>query len=270
MIGSEEFEIANTKLIVLKNSFESYDDQFERIQSYLSNDPDSAILRITAILEDIFKKIWNQVLQNSEPPSTLFEILQNDSIKQVIPNNILSRIHNLRILGNLSRHSSIDAPASTEDALISIHLLFTVMNWYRSQFFDLPELPEPVQAQLTFREYLKQMFTDYRTLSLILFQAIFCYGLFRYHEYLPSDLEAPFKYTYEGVFTNFGVSSSVFSMIYCMVLILVSSIFAWSIFKEFRKQGYISRIWSFELMFFVVFNGQFIFLAILDPFTVLW
>lgn len=270
MKRSDEFEIASTKLIVLKNSFETYKDQFEKIQSHLENDADSVILRITAILEDVFKGIWGQITLSTNPPQSLFEILQNDSIKQVIPNNILSRIHNLRILGNLSRHASIEAPASIEDALISIHLLFTVMNWYRSQFFDLPELPEPVQAQLTFKAYLKQMFTDFRTILLIIFQVILCFGLFRYHAFLPSDLEAPFKYTYEGVFTNFGVSSSVFSLLYCFALIIITSIFAWSIFKEFRKQGFQARVWSFELMFFVVFNIQFILLALLDPLTNIW
>lgn len=270
MIRSEEFEIASTKLIVLKNCFEPYKDQFEKILAYLDNDPDSALLRVSAILEDVFKKIWYQVIPDSEPPSTLFEILNNVSIRQVIPSNILSRIHNIRILGNLARHASISDPATSEDAIISTHLLFTIMNWYRFNFLNLPELPELVQAQLTFKEYLRQMFTDSRTFSLVLLQLFLCFGIIRFHSLLPSDLEAPFKYTYEGAFTNYGASSTVFSMFYSISIIVLASILAWSIFKEFRRQGFQSRVWSFELMLIVVFNVQFILLAMIDPFTSLW
>jgi len=267
---SEEFEIAFTKLIVLKNSFESYSFQFEMIQSHLTNDPDSALLKICAILEDVFKIIWNQITPDSDSPKNLFEILQSDPIKKVIPNNILSKTHNLRILGNLARHASIQEPAKTEDAIISIHLLFAVMNWYRSQFLKLTELPEPVQPQLTFNVYSRQMFSDFRTLSLVLFHLFLCFGIFRYHTLLPNDLEAPFKFTYEGIFTSFGISSLFFSFSYSIGLIITTFIFAWSIFKEFRRQGFQAKVWSFELMFFVVFNIQFILLAIFDPFTTIW
>jgi hypothetical protein len=267
---SEEFEIAQTKLIVLENSFEDYKEQFQRMKMYLKSDPDSCLLRVSAILEDVFKDIWEQINPNIEVPKNLYEILQSDSLKNIVPNNILSRIHNLRILGNLARHSSIKSPSNQEDAIMSVHLLFSILNWYRAQFLGRSELPEPVQALLSFRQYLVEMFIEVKSILLVLIHFLLCFFLIRYHSFLPQDFEAPFRLTYEGVFSKFGTISSIISALYCLLLILVTSLLAWLIFKEFRRQGILARVWSFELMFFVVFNVQFICVVLLDPLTNMW
>ncbi|GAB2479013.1 DUF4145 domain-containing protein [Algoriphagus taiwanensis] len=267
---SEEIEIVQTKLIVLENSFKDYRDQFKKIKFYLESDPDSCLLRVSAILEDVFKNIWKKYNPNSDAPKNLFEILQSDSLKNLIPSNILSRIHNLRILGNLARHSSITSPLNFEDAIMSIHLIFSILNWYRSRILEKSELPEPVQAQLSFRHYFFEMFTELKTISLVSLHFLLSFLIIRFHSILPEDFQAPFKFTYEGAFSKFGIISSIISAFYSLVLILTTSIMAWLIFKEFRRQGILARIWSFELMFFVVFNLQFICVVFLDPLTDLW
>lgn len=263
----EELSIAKTKLLILQQNFQDYEMQFGRVLMNLDNDPDSAILGLTSIIEDIFNKIWVQNKGETEIPSRLVDILKEESIKNLLPKNTLTRVHNLRILGNTARHQRIDEPAKLDDALIAIHMHFDIMSWYGATYYNIAQLPEPVQAKLSFRSYIKALFSNKSMMFLVVAHVVICFGLIRWHNALPTELNQLFTNTYEGIFTNPGDFGLIFSFSYAVGIIFLTSILAWSIFKEFRRQGLWAMVYSFELMFSVVFSIQFIALAMIDTST---
>ena len=270
LMNSPELPLGETKLFILKRSFNDYNTQFDQIQRHINIDNTSALLVIAAIIEDILFKIWISRNPDDPKPSTLMEVLSDDRLKSEIPKNILNQIHNLRIMGNIARHERINVPTNIDDLLLAINMFFNTMNWYGTTYLSMPRLNEAVEPNLTFRAYINQIFTDRRTLVLILLQTLGSFGLIRFHQKIPTRLNSLFENTYEGIFDSPGEFSTIFTLLYTSGLVGISLILAWSIFKEFRKQQFKQMIYSFELMFSAVFSLQFIILAMLDLSTHMW
>ena len=260
MTSSSEFETAKVRNLILTQYFPEYSTSLNDALGYAQTDPPSALLKLRQILEDICQTIW--IKHEDVPAPSIFEVFKQKSIEESTPKRILNRIHSLRSICNLGIHGE---PVTTDDVLLGLNHLFVILDWYGTAYKGLGELPTAVQPPHSFIRYIKDSISDALFVFVVAFHTVIPSLVFRYHHRLPGDLHRPFKYVYEGVFSYVG-----FSSFYSAVLVIITSVLAWTVFKRFRTQDLESRLLSFELMYATVFGLQFIFLHVWDYYTSLF
>jgi hypothetical protein len=162
----------------------------------------------------------------------------------------------LRSICNLGIHGE---PVTTDDVLLGLNHLFVILDWYGTAYKSLGELPTAVQPPHSFTRYIKDCISDKLFVFVVIVNTVIPALVFRYHRRLPEDLHRPFKGVYEGIFRY-----SSFSLLYSIIIVIITSTLGWMIFKRFRNQDLESRLLSFQLMYATVFSMQFTFLHILD------
>ena len=259
-----EIETVKARILILSQYFPEYSQSLNKALNYAIDDPSAGLLKSRQILEEICKTIWNKY-ENSPPPS-IFDIFNNDKIKNKTPKRVLNRIHSLRNICNLGIHGEA---VTHDDVLMSLNHLFVLLDWYGMTHNNLNQLPIAVQPPHSFIKYIKESIIDKLFLIVILVNTIIPALVFKYHNQLPKELDRPFNKVYEGVFYHgkFFLDGISFSFLYSLTLVFFASILSWTIFKRFRNQDFKSRLISFELMYVMIFGLQYILLNILDYYT---
>lgn len=178
----------------------------------------------------------------------------------------MSRIHGLRDMGNIGAHTN---PVTQSDALRCIGDLFEILSWYGIRFMQLQPLPVPVTPADSFKKYLNDSVKDSFFLLVLLINSIGLIGLIRFHKAILQEANLSFARIYEGIFTN-GVGNLnglTVTIFYSIILVMIVFLLSWLIFRRFRKQDFLSRVLSFELIFAFVFSFQFLMLSLLDKYT---
>lgn len=257
MADNLEIETVKARILILSQYFPEYANFLNKALNYALEDPSAGLLKSRQILEEICKNIWSK--HETTPAPSIFDIFNNQEIKSNTPKRVLNRIHSLRNICNIGVHGEL---VTSDDVLMSLNHLFVLLDWYGMTHNNLNQLPVAIQPAHSFKKYIKDSFKDTLFLFFVLTNAVIPGLLFKFHKWLPQELERPFKFVYEGVF-----SYGAFSVFYSLILVFVTSILSWSLFKRFRSQGFKSRLLSFELMYVLVFSFQYLLLNVLDYYT---
>ncbi len=259
-----EESLARTKVLILKEYFTEYADMLEKTEEYTDSDPSASLLKVRQILERLSKEIWKA--DHSDPAPSIFEIFNNSSIKEKIPHNVLHRIHSLRVVSNGAIHNQNVTKA---DVLLCIEHLYIILDWFGRTFKQFNSLPVPVAPALSFPNYIKALMRSkiMWAVGLLLFNLTTI--LIGFYNYFPPEISRLFKATYEGAFIH-GVGqipSLIISGSFSFILLIVTSLLSWYLFRKFRTQDTRSMFTSFLLMYILVFSSQYIIMVFLDVFT---
>ena len=224
------------------------------------------MVKTRILLEKVIHNIWDHTNSGGAKPDKLHEIINHRKVKEQIPRRLLSRIHGLRDMGNIGAHTS---PVTQSDALRCIDDLFEILSWYGNEYENLKPLAVPITPPDPFNKYFKDSLKDSFFLFVLLINLSGLIGLIRFHKAILQGASMSFGRIYEGVFTKgIGSIDGWFVTIgYSIVLVMIVFLLAWLIFRRFRKQDFISRVLSFELMFVFVFSFQFLLLTLLDKYS---
>lgn len=260
MSDSLQIEVVRARVLILNEYFPKYADNLEKVIAYTITDPSSAFMKIRQVFEELLQDAWNKDIDD-EPP-TMYEIINYISRGDGFSKRVLNRMNSLRTLCNLAVHGG---EVNSRDVIMGISLLSEILEWYGTEYAGIKNIPEAVESPLPFQLYMKECLQSSFFMLILLGHVIVPALLFRYHDLLSSKINRPFLRVYEGVFDNLS-----FVVIYSALLVLVSSLLSWSLFKRFRKQDFQTRIISFELMFMLVFCLQYFFLNLTDYYTGLY
>jgi hypothetical protein len=264
MADHMDFETAKVRILILCQYFPEYSKALIKTIDYAKDDPSAGLLKCRQILEDVCKTIWNKY--NDSIPPSIYDIFNDNKIKNDTPKRILNRVHSLRSICNLGVHGE---EVTQDDVLISLNHLFVVFDWYNVNQKHLSPLPVAIEASHGFSKYIRHSIKSKFLLLLVFSFILIPACIFSYHKLLPTELSRPFKAVYEGVFDKgfYLINGFSFSIIYSTFLVVLTLILAWSVFKRFRDQNNKSRIISFVLMYFTMFGLQYFSLHVLDFYT---
>lgn len=260
MSDSLQIEVIRVRILILQEYFPEYSDNLEKVLLYTQSDPASALMKMRQVFEEILKNLWEKFMEGHF--QTTFEIVNELSNQGVFPKRILNRIHSLRTICNLAVHGD---DVNSRDVIMGVSNLSELLEWYGLQYKGIESMPEAVERSLPFKRYLVESLQSSLFLTVLMFHVAIPTALFRYHDLLSSKLNRPFLSVYEGVFDRLS-----FVLLYSSFLVFLTSLLSWSLFRRFRKQDFITRVISFELMFMLVFSLQYFLLNVTDYYTGLY
>jgi hypothetical protein len=251
-----EIESIHYRIETLKDYYPEYKTELNSIIKHIEdNDANAALLKVRHVLEKSLKELWKS--KNNTPTPSIFEILNDPNIRNLFSNNTINKIHGIRKTCNLGVHPERKYDITIEDVYTTTNLLFNYLNRYRIDFLKLTPIPITYEAPHGFIKYIRDSINSTFFIGVLFLNLIFIYTFIDYNSLFMVD-----HHVYEGAF-----NSKLFVAMYSVLLIILSCVFSWSIFRRFRQQSFSSRVISFELMFFFVFSFQYLFLSILDKYT---
>jgi len=248
-----EIESIHYRIKTLEDYFPEYKAELNAIIQYAkNNDSSAALLKTRHILEKSLKKIWT--VTKDTPAPSIFEITKDNVVRNILPNNIINKIHSIRTTCNIGVHGD-EIPL--EDVYFVQNLLFDYLNIYRIKFQNLSPIPITFEPSHSFLKYIKDSINSLFFISILFLNIAFVYVFINFNTLFMID-----QHIYEGIF-----NAKLFVAGYSGFIVTLSTLFSWNIFKRFRNQSFTSRVISFELTFFFIFSFQYLFLSILDLYT---
>ena len=121
-----------------KDNFVFLADQWKDLASfatqaewYIFSDPQSCLLKLRLFSESLVGYLYRDLNISVEKNWTYFEKLTNDEFQTVINDNILNKLHAIRIKGNKAAHEGI---VSSEEALWLVQEAHRISLWLYSSY----------------------------------------------------------------------------------------------------------------------------------------
>src|ERR1041384_8430172 len=83
-------------------------------EAYAFSDPESSLVKLRTFAEQSVNTIYDQFRLPTPTDANLFDLLNQDSLKSVLPPSVLSKLHAIRMHGNKAAHGD---KATTATAL---------------------------------------------------------------------------------------------------------------------------------------------------------
>lgn len=96
-------------------------------EEYAHSDPSSALIKLRTFCEQIVEGIYHNHNLPLPNQRTLFDLLSEDSLKDVVPKVVLDKLHQLRIEGNKAAHGQL---CDTKTALFCLREAWDLGLWY--------------------------------------------------------------------------------------------------------------------------------------------
>lgn len=257
MSDSLQIEVVRVRIMILLEYFPEYSSNLEKVLLYAQSDPPSALMKTRQVFEEILKSIWGKYMEVNAPNT--FEIINVLSDQGLFPKRIVNRIHSLRTICNLAVHGD---EVNSRDVIMGVSNLSEILEWYGLQYKGIERMPEAVERSLPFKQYVMESLQSSLFLMVLMVHVAIPTALFRYHDLLTYKFNRPFLSVYEGVFDRLS-----FVFVYTSILVFLTSLLSWALFRRFRKQDFVTRLISFELMFILVFSLQYVVLNVTDYYT---
>lgn len=129
-------------------------------ERYIHSDPHTAIIKLRCFVETLVGGLYRRLGLPSDAAVTLFELLQGDSFRAVIPGEIVQKMHAIRMLGNKAAHGGdVDSQA----AIALLKEAYLLGRWMHESYsgqqkvyteFRLPPAPDSVAVTVDSSERL--------------------------------------------------------------------------------------------------------------------
>lgn len=119
-------------------------------EQYAWLDPESALVKLRSYIESMIQRFYNENNIRTPAPDSLFELLNTDDFKKVVPSVVLNTFHHIRLAGNKAAHGEFSPLFNVKDLLKdAFHLgcWFFIINGGKQDdcpSFTLPKKPSAV------------------------------------------------------------------------------------------------------------------------------
>lgn len=129
----KENVLATKNFIFLDEKWNDLASIARQAEEYIFSDPQSCLLKLRLFSESLVGYLYRDLNINVERSWTYFEKLTNDEFTSVINENILNKLHAIRIKGNKAAHEGV---VSSEEALWLVQEAHRISLWLYSSYIN--------------------------------------------------------------------------------------------------------------------------------------
>jgi type I restriction enzyme, R subunit len=145
-------------MTITSSNFKFIEDQLPELalladfaEKYVYSDSVSSLIKLRTFVEQTVKIIYNEFGISFPGATTLFDLLENDTFKQSVPQELLNKLHSIRISGNKAAHNNF---ASDKDAKWLLQEAYDIARWihltlYNSDITEIPKFSVPAYSNET-------------------------------------------------------------------------------------------------------------------------